>query len=368
MIAPQVQEKKKGVQAALVTGICCAVLYAVLVVTGLPEAPPPQDVFTEVNFELMPRFEPAPEEEPEELIDEAEEAPFEEETPEPVEAEPESTPEKVQLDLENLFPSGLEADIITPSNAAEQPERALGGSQERTPQRIELEAGGELGGFDALKGLESPTVASAKGKPGAGAAGQPGVKIDLAEGAGDLPGSAGTGGDLLAGGDVLGGPQGRSSTAGESTVEVGMKELDAFGENYASVDFKALAEWMKQNPAELPVAVKQRMQRGNWDESLLSSRVTFTIGDRSFDLLLMCKEALFEVHIMLVESSAVTYLIDRSFTQESNQLVTGAVTRGTDRDISVIGSRMRPASDQRNKEFYTIFLSWWESAKAEMDV
>ena len=377
MITPRVHKSKSSRRFAIVlTVVICALLYACMVLAAIPQSPPqPQEVFRQVDLELLPRIEPEVVE-AEDVIDESAEDAIEEPeevAPEPAEvsqAAPEPSvardvPQKVDINLDDLMPTGLEVDLAAPSNPEPTRTRNMGGGGANTPRRIELEEGGELGGFDALKGLDSPAMPQAN-RPGTGSQGAERLKIDLAEGSGAGSGTDGQGGSLLGGGDVLGGPKGRDLTAGGSSVEVGMRDLESFGENYAEVDFKALVEWMRQNPRDLPVAVKQRMQRGNWDPSLLSSRVTFMIGDRSFDLLLMCKEELYEVHIMLVESVGVTYLIDRSFRQESNQLVTGTVRLGIDQDISVVSSRMRPASDQRNKEFYAIFLSWWDSVKDEI--
>ena len=368
MIAPKTHDKKKSnVLALVVTVVSCALLYGLLIGVGFPEAvSQPQDVFKQVQFELLPRFTPTPEagvDAAEDVIEEIEEAEVEETAEEvaPKVAETVSTPQKVQLDLDALTPPGFETELA-PSNPDPTRDRALGSSGSKAPQRLALDAGTDLGGIETLKGLESPSMSNAKRRVGtAGGGNGGGLKLAMEEGSGLSEGESGIGGDLLGGGDVLGGPKGREGVAeGITAVEVGLQDITSFGEDYESLDFKALVEWMKKNPADLPIAVKQRMQRGNWDESLLSSRVGITIGNRAFDLLLMCKEDLYEVHIMLVETREVTYLIDRSFRQQSTQLVTGNVTLGGDQDIQVVSSRMRPASDERNEEFYAIFLSWWE--------
>lgn len=367
MIAPKVHDKKKSnVLAIIVTVVSCSVLYALLIGVGFPEAvSQPQEVFKEVKFELLPRFTPTPEPEIAETIAEDIEEPDIEEVVEeiaPTPRENPTVPQKVQLDLDALTPPGFETEL-EPSNPDPTRDRRLGNSGSTAPQRLELDAGADLGGIETLKGLEAPSMSNAKKRVGtAGGGNGGGLNLAMEEGTGLHEGESGIGGELLGGGDVLGGPKGRDGVAeGITAVEVGLQDITSFGEDYASLDFKALVEWMKKNQSDLPIAVKQRMQRGNWEESLLSSRVGITIGNRTFDLLLMCKEELYEVHIMLVESREVTYLIDRSFRQQSTQLVTGNVTLGGDQDIQVVSSRMRPASDERNEEFYSIFLSWWES-------
>ena len=58
MIEPKTHKNKKsGWLAFIVTLVSCAGLYALLIGVGFPEAASqPQEVFKQVEFELLPRF------------------------------------------------------------------------------------------------------------------------------------------------------------------------------------------------------------------------------------------------------------------------------------------------------------------------
>jgi len=176
----------------------------------------------------------------------------------------------------------------------------------------------------------------------------------------------GTGGRVagIEGGSQLGGPTGRGTDL--TGVEVGMKSLEDFGEDYTAIDYRALVEWMKDNPEDLPVPAKRLMSEGQFDQNPLTSRVPFFINDRQFDLLLMVSEERYEVRIILIENEDATYLVDRGFRGESNRLDVGNVGYQEDR-IAEIDSQMRDAGIEQTEEFYGIFLSWWDSVKDEYE-
>jgi hypothetical protein len=152
---------------------------------------------------------------------------------------------------------------------------------------------------------------------------------------------------------------------GEASVKVDLKGLNDFGENYRNFTpiYKALVEWMRRHPADLPEVVDRFMGflPGN-----LTSRVGFNIDGREFEMLLLCVESTYEVRVCLIERSEVTYLIDEGFKKQSNYLRVGAVTQQADGEILRFGSVLREASDRRTQEFYRIFLSWWETVKHEV--
>jgi hypothetical protein len=82
-------------------------------------------------------------------------------------------------------------------------------------------------------------------------------------------------------------------------------------------------------------------------------------------MFLMCKEKLFEVRICLLEGNESTYLIDRGLKEKSSFLRIGSASRADSGEIRAFGTVRQAASNQRAEQFYQIFLSWWESVKAE---
>ena len=153
----------------------------------------------------------------------------------------------------------------------------------------------------------------------------------------------------------------RAATAAEADFNVERLSLDSFGNDYKNLEVQELIDWMKANPGELPVGVRKLVRHR---DQFLTSATSFALDGTTYDLFLMCKEGLYEIHIVLVENNEATYLIDRSFQKLSTYLREGQVARSSGDVITAVNSRRTAASDERSKEFYSLFLSWWEIAKA----
>ena len=143
------------------------------------------------------------------------------------------------------------------------------------------------------------------------------------------------------------------------TTEGGIPKLplNSFGRNYKDLDVRQIMDWMKRNPSELPKGIRQLVR---FRPAFLSSVATFTMEGKQYELYLMCKESLFEVHVVLVEQNEATYLVDRSFQKLSTYLRKGQVRRTQDNQIIAVRSNM--ASNDSSDEFYSLFLSWWDWA------
>lgn len=144
--------------------------------------------------------------------------------------------------------------------------------------------------------------------------------------------------------------------AGEA-AEVVIREFEADGFGESETDL--LATWMRANRAQLPVGVRAHL---NFDPSFLTAVVPFVSDGRELELFLMFNESLRELHIVLVEGEESVYLIDRGFQEQSRSLREGTVRRANG-EIVAVDSRSGAASSARAREFYNIFLSWWEVAK-----
>jgi hypothetical protein len=167
------------------------------------------------------------------------------------------------------------------------------------------------------------------------------------------------------GGAGLGVPSRGNSNRGQggkATVKVDLKNFNVDDRNFSPI-YRALIEWMRRHPEDLPEVVDRFMgfQAGN-----LTSRVDFNIGGRRYEMFLLCVESTYEVRVVLLENDQVTYLIDEGFKKQSNYLRTGALTRRPTSEILSFGSVMREASNRRTQAFYQIFLSWWDTVKAEV--
>lgn len=153
-------------------------------------------------------------------------------------------------------------------------------------------------------------------------------------------------------------PAGNTAPAASSEGGIAKLPLDSFGRNYKDLEVREIINWMKGNPSELPKGIRQLVR---FRPAFLSSVASFTMEGKQYELYLMCKESLFEVHVVLVEQGEATYLVDRSFQKLSTYLRKGQVRRTQDNQIIAVRSNM--ASNDSSDEFYTLFLSWWEWAK-----
>ena len=173
--------------------------------------------------------------------------------------------------------------------------------------------------------------------------------------------------DYGGGGIGLGGPEGKEIGYGDGTVvQVGLKTLDEIGSGFDDFSplFRPLLDWMKKHPGEFPEIVKRFMEYSVGD---LTSVVNFVINDRRFLMFLLCKEQIYEIRISLIEENSLTYLIDRGFKEQSNYLRFGSVERQANGTILSFGTTRQAAADKRTTEFYQIFLSWWDTVKAEVE-
>ena len=150
------------------------------------------------------------------------------------------------------------------------------------------------------------------------------------------------------------------SDAGSGRVTIERKALAAFGADYKTLEIRGIINWMKANPAELPKGIRQLVR---FRPAFLSSVTSFNMDGKDYELYLMCKESLFEVHVVLVDEDEAIYLVDRSFQKLSTYLRKGQVRRTEDQHIVAVRSNM--ASNASSDEFYALFLSWWDWAQVE---
>jgi len=358
MIIPEKHtDPKQKYASVFITLFLCLLGYFIMAYAEVSEVESSRVYMREINEINITRITPEPEPEIEEEPEQAKEA---EESPE--EAEPEAqreTPRRVNLD--DVLPEGVKVDL-----SVERSNRPQSRQQQQAPEsprslRIEDSEMDQMGGLSTLsdRGVASRrnnrrTLGNSSDETGGGI---------QAETGGGLSGAR-SGGISGGRGSSLTGPRGRDGN--NDGVEVGLKDLDEFGEDYSEIDYNAIVDWAKDNPADLPVPVERLMSDGDWDPNYLSSRVPFQINERQFDLMLMIVEERLEVHIFLVENQDVIYLIDRNFQGVSNYLKVGGVGFQEGQIVDV-DSQLRNAGQQQTEEFYGIFLSWWDSVRDEYE-
>ncbi len=130
--------------------------------------------------------------------------------------------------------------------------------------------------------------------------------------------------------------------------------------NTAAVD--RLGAWLRANQMELPVGVRVHLRQ---QPSFPTAAVPLLVDGRTLELYLMYNPSLRELHVVLVEGERSVYLIDRGFQAQSRSLREGTVRR-LNGEIVAVNSQAAAAASDRAREFYNIFLSWWEVARVNV--
>ena len=258
-----------------------------------------------------------------------------------------------------MFPQDADLDVDAMDMEGR---RAAERAGQQGESEIAVRSGGlqGLGDLDALNDLGGAPAPASRGRSGrsAGASNAGGIAL-LGGSASSAPQpGAGPVGDVA----VVGENTRRAGNAAATEFTVERLSLDAFGDDYDRLEIQALIDWMKKHPGDLPIGVRQLVRHR---PKFLSSVTSFTIDGKPYELYLMCKEELYEVHIVLVDGERSTYLVDRSFQKLSTYLSEGQVRRARGDEITAISSKRSAASGDTSREFYALFLSWWEQAKAD---
>jgi len=156
-----------------------------------------------------------------------------------------------------------------------------------------------------------------------------------------------------------GGGPGSEVTGGDDIPTVPISQGTASygdGGDDISAILQPLVEWMKRNPAEFTPVEKKFLEYGAGD---LTSRAHFNLDNKTFDLLLLIKQANMELRISLREGTSVILLIDLGLQERSNYLREGLATTGTDGRIVAFGTSQKSASEEATEYFYQVFMSWW---------
>jgi hypothetical protein len=347
-------QNTKSNQDKIVSGIVTTILlftfYFLLRWMTVPDVKHRTDSYEEINWT---KFDPKPEKITEKP------APVELEKPTRIEKPPEE-PNRVQkIDLSSL--KDLSLGTLTPPSKSlkKKPVKKESSSDSNLDLQIELKNSNLLSGLNTMLG-ESSRKLNLPRKAGRGSRKESKPTLVAKSGNAIKVGSnTNYGRDDL----TLGAPETKSANG--KAVQIDLMDLGQMRSGFADLSpiYRALVEWMKRHPTEFPEVVNRFMEKMPGD---LTSVINFQIGQRQFQMYLLCKEKLYEVRISLIEGNQSTYLIDRGFKEKSSYLRVGAVNRTANGNILSFGTTRQAASDQRTAQFYQIFLSWWESIKPEV--
>ena len=123
------------------------------------------------------------------------------------------------------------------------------------------------------------------------------------------------------------------------------------------VEVDQLMHWIELNYAPLPPGVQRHVEAR---PSSLTATALMTHEGHKWELYLMVRPSLRELHVVVVRSEQTYYLIDRSFQREGLKFRTGRAQRQDGVIVGVISEEQAAASTEA-VEIYNAFLKWWDA-------
>jgi hypothetical protein len=363
MITPEPRDdgSKQRRVAILATSGVVTLLGLLVAVVSVPDFTSPQEQFRKLDPQRFADFRVEPEPQPQEEDAEDESDSSEEENPKEAQenAEPQRTPERIEAP--ELSTDGAETSSVlnqTPQQSQDQGPSSAESSGGNSSIEVERENVGEVGGAETFDGPTETALPSGDNNQATSGADETGIAIAEGDGAGQ---GSSTGDDLGGQGAEVAAGGGTAGGEGGASVEVSLKDVDA--EDYGNLEVNKLIKWMRQNPASLPTGIRQLV---DYEENHLSSKLRpIEVEGQTYELYLMCKESLKEVHIVLVQDQRAQYLVDRAFQKQSRKFRAGPVRRSSG-EIVGVETRGKPRGKEA-ENFYSIFLSWWKEAKKNVN-
>ena len=124
----------------------------------------------------------------------------------------------------------------------------------------------------------------------------------------------------------------------------------------------AIMEWMRLNASALPPGIRRHVGQRRGD---LTARAAIVHEGASFEVFLLARVPVREIHVVLVRGEETHYLIDRSFQREGRSFRTGYARRSSGAIQGVV-SEEKPASSREASRFYRVFLAWWDKEELEL--
>ncbi len=129
-----------------------------------------------------------------------------------------------------------------------------------------------------------------------------------------------------------------------------------------ALDPRELIRWMRLRPGTLPPGIRRHV---DWREDDLTATATIEHEGQTYELFLMARLSIREIHVVLVRGRQTYYLIDRSFQREGRKFRAGTARRASSVITGVV-SEERAAASEEAARFYSVFLSWWQRERLRL--
>lgn len=134
------------------------------------------------------------------------------------------------------------------------------------------------------------------------------------------------------------------------------------GRGEEALDVDELIRWMRLRPGALPVGIRRHV---DWRQDNLTATALIEREGETYELYLMARTPIREIHVVLVRGRRTYYLIDRSFQHEGRKFRTGTARR-EEATITGVVSEERAAGSPEAAHFYNVFLSWWQRERLRL--
>ena len=123
-----------------------------------------------------------------------------------------------------------------------------------------------------------------------------------------------------------------------------------------------ITRWMRLQPAELPPGIRRHV---GYQPENLTATADWVQGGKVYEIYMLVRVPLRELHVVMVSGDETWYLVDRSFERQGRKFRAGNARREGGVITGVV-SEERPAASIEATAFYKIFLTWWDQERLKL--
>ena len=129
-----------------------------------------------------------------------------------------------------------------------------------------------------------------------------------------------------------------------------------------NVNVDEIIEWMRRNASGIPPGIQRHVE---YRPGNLTVATSLAHTGEEWEVYLLARVPVRELHVVLVQGDETYYLIDRNFQREGRSFRVGYARRDGHMITGVV-SEERAASSTEAVRFYEVFLSWWDRKRREL--
>ncbi|MDE2833837.1 MAG: hypothetical protein OXM02_04880 [Bacteroidota bacterium] len=128
------------------------------------------------------------------------------------------------------------------------------------------------------------------------------------------------------------------------------------------VAMREITRWMRLQPSELPPGIRRHVE---FQPENLTATAAWVDHGEVYEIYMLVRVPLRELHVVIVHGDETWYLIDRSFERQGRSFRAGYARRAGGVITGVV-SEERAAASREAAAFYNIFLTWWDQERLKL--